>query len=98
MKFGLADALEPANPSLPTYRTAADVLEKKNGSGIRLAGWTVARTFLIFPPFLLIGVPWKKALLGAAGASLLISFFTLIRISNAGPMTPLGATRRRRRR
>lgn len=98
MTFGLADALVPAQPSLPTYRTAADVLEKKNGSGWRLAGWTVARTVLILPPFLLVGVPAKKAIMGALGASLLISFFTLIRIANAGPMSPLGAARSRRRR
>ena len=47
--------------SLPTYQTIADVLEKKNGSGIRLVGWTVLRSLLIAPPMLLVGVPAKKA-------------------------------------
>jgi hypothetical protein len=69
--------------ALPTYATVADVLEKKNGSGIRLAGWTIARTFLIAPPMMMVGVsPWR-ALLGAAIGSGLISIFTLLRIYNA---------------
>lgn len=80
MKFGLAA------PALPTYRTAADVLEKKNGSGLRLVGWTVARTVMIAPPMMLVGVPWKKAVLGAFAASIFISMFTVLRIYNAGPM------------
>jgi hypothetical protein len=70
-------------PSLPTYATIADVLEKKNGSGIRLAGWTVARTVLIAPWFRLVGVPWRKAFLGAAIASVAISVFTMLRIASA---------------
>ena len=87
--------------ALPTYKTAAEVLEKKTGSGLKLAGWTVARTILIAPPVMLAGVPAKKAFLGAAFASLLISTFTLLRIFNAGPMTkvpmtPLGRSRARR--
>lgn len=73
----------PQQASLPTYHTVADVLEKKNGSGLRLAGWTVARTLMIAPPFLLVGVPWKQAFGGAALSSALISLFTLIRISDA---------------
>ena len=75
--------LAPATPSLPTYHTVADVLEKKNGSGWRLAGWTIARTLMIAPPFLLVGVPAKKAFAGAALSSALISLFTLIRIADA---------------
>lgn len=70
-------------PALPTYSTIADVLEKKNGSGIRLAGWTVARTALIAPFMMIVGVPAKKAFAGAAIASAAISIFTLIRIYNA---------------
>lgn len=69
-----------AQSALPTYRTAAAVLENDKGSGLRLAGWTVARTILIAPPFLLVGVPWKQALGGAAIASGFISLFTLLRI------------------
>ncbi len=30
------------------------------------AGWTVARTLMIAPPFLLVGVPWKQAFGGIA--------------------------------
>jgi hypothetical protein len=78
-----ADVQLSPTPSLPTYHTVADVLEKKNGSGLRLAGWTVARTLMIAPPFLLVGVPWKQAFGGAAISSALISLFTLIRISDA---------------
>jgi len=70
-------------PALPTYSTIADVLEKKNGSGIRLVGWTVARTALIAPFMMAVGVPAKKAFAGAAIASAAISIFTLIRIYNA---------------
>ena len=80
----LPSSTAPAQtPSLPTYHTVADVLEKKNGSGLRLAGWTVARTLMIAPPFMLVGVPAKKAFAGAALSSLLISLFTLIRIDDA---------------
>lgn len=69
--------------ALPTYRTAADVLEKKNGSGLRLVGWTLARTVLIAPPMQLVGVDGKRAWGGGLIASSLISLFTLLRIYNA---------------
>lgn len=72
-----------AEAALPTYKTAANVLEKDKGSGLRLAGWTVARTILIAPPFMLVGVPAKQAFAGAAIASGLISVFTLLRIFDA---------------
>lgn len=72
-----------ARPDLPTYATVADVLEKKNGSGLRLAGWTVARTAMIAPPMLAVGVPVRQALAGSALASCLISLFTLLRIKGA---------------
>lgn len=70
-------------PALPTYSTIADVLEKKNGSGIRLVGWTAARTLLIAPFMMIAGVPAKQAFKGAAIASVAISLFTLVRIYNA---------------
>lgn len=70
--------------SLPTYQTVASVLEGKNGSGIRLAGWTVARTLLIAPPMMAVGVSPKRAFAGAALGSALISIFTLVRVYNAG--------------
>lgn len=68
---------------LPTYKTAAEVLERDKGSGVRLAGWTVARTLLIAPPMMLVGVPARQAFLGAAFASTLISVFTLLRLFDA---------------
>ncbi len=80
--------------ALPTYRTAARVLEQDKGSGIRLAGWTVARTIMIAPPFMLVGVPAKQAFIGAGLASLMISAFTLIRIFDARS-TGLAGIRRR---
>jgi hypothetical protein len=86
---------EPKTPALPTYKTVADYLEKKNGSGIRLFGWTIARSFLIAPPMMLVGVPPKKAFLGAFLASGLISLFTLMRISNAADQALAAAHQRR---
>jgi hypothetical protein len=68
---------------IPTYATAADVLSKKTGSGLKLAGWTVARTLLIAPPMMLWGVESRKAWLGAATASVLISVFAMLRIFDA---------------
>jgi hypothetical protein len=78
------------SPALPTYATVADVLEKKNGSGWRLAGWTVLRTLLIAPPMMAVGVPAKQAFGGAALASGLISVFTLMRIAHAGANAGVG--------
>lgn len=69
--------------ALPTYRTAAHVLEGDRGSGVRLLGWTVARTLLIAPPMMIVGIPAKQAFAGAAIASGLISIFTLLRIFDA---------------
>lgn len=77
-----SDADGTKKPALPTYATVADVLEKKNGSGIRLLGWTAARTVMIAPFIMAVGVPWKKALLGSLIASGAISLFTLMRIGN----------------
>jgi hypothetical protein len=83
---------------LPTYRTAARVLEGEKGSGLKLAGWTVARTFMIAPPMMLVGVPTKQAFFGAAFASALISTFTLLRLFDARNTGMAGTTLRRRRR
>ena len=91
----MSTALAPS-PSLPTYKTAAAVLEGTTGSGWKLVGWTALRTVLIAPPMMLVGVDAKKAWGGAAVASVLISSLTLLRIFSAGPMSPLGATRSRR--
>jgi len=82
-----------AEPALPTYRTAANVLERKNGSGWRLAGWTVARTMLIGPPMMVVGIPAKQAFAGAALASGLISVFTLLRILDASGTGALAGAR-----
>lgn len=70
-------------PQLPTYRTIAAVLEKKTGAGLRLLGWTMARTLLIAPFMRLVGVPWGKAFAGAGLASCAISTLALIRVANA---------------
>lgn len=73
-------------PDLPTYATVADVLEKKNGSGVRLLGWSVARAVLIAVPVkvaLWRRVSWGEALLGGAAASAAISILTLIRIKRS---------------
>lgn len=77
--------------ALPTYRTAAAVLEGHTGSGLRLAGWTVARTIMIAPPFMVVGVPFGQALKGAMLASGLISLFTLVRLHH-GRKTNLKGT------
>ena len=91
--------------ALPTYRTAAAVLEGHTGSGVRLIGWTLARTLLIAPPMMLVGASAKQAFFGAALASGLISTLTVFRIFN-GRQTglagisgyrPTGAARPRRR-
>lgn len=71
-------------PNLPTYATVADVLEKKNGSGIRLLGWTIARAVLIAVPVKVVGrTRWDQALAGGAAASVAISILTLLRIGKA---------------
>lgn len=70
-------------PTLPSYQTAARVLEGDKGSGWRLAGWTLARTLLIAPPMMLMGVDAKRAFLGAGLASGLMSVFVLLRIFDA---------------
>ena len=91
-----------ARSSIPTYATAADVLSRKTGSGLKLAGWTVARTLLIAPPMMLFGVPAKQAWLGASAASVMISIFAMLRIFDArtvglaGRRTPPRVMRRLR--
>lgn len=79
--------------ALPTYRTAARVLEQEKGSGFALAGWTVLRTLMIAPPMMVIGVPAKQAFAGAMLGSGLISLFTLLRLFNARE-TGLGGLKR----
>ena len=69
-----------AEAQLPTYKTAARVLEQEKGSGLKLAGWTVLRTIIIAPPMMVVGVPAKQAWAGAAISSGLISIFTLLRL------------------
>jgi hypothetical protein len=81
--LGETDIVE-SRAALPTYATIADVLEKKNGSGVRLVGWTLARTLLIMPGMLAVGVQPKKAFLGSLISSSIISVLTLVRIYNAG--------------
>ena len=82
-------------PSMPTYLSAAETLERKTGSGLKLLGWTVLRTLLIAPPMQIVGVPAKQAWWGAALSSGLISALAMARIFNAGQLS--GARSRRRR-
>ncbi len=89
-----------AQARLPTYRTAARVLEGEKGSGTALLGWTVARIAMIAPPFVVVGVPVRQALTGAALSSVLISMFTVLRLFDAKQRLALSgphATRRARR-
>lgn len=81
-------------PSLPTYQTAANVLEKDKGSGLKLVGYTLLRTLLIAPPMMAIGVDWKRAWLGAGLASGLMSVFVLLRIFDARATNLAGLNRR----
>ena len=93
-----------AQSPIPTYRTAADVLSRKTGSGLRMVGWTIARTLLIAPPVLLF-TPRQvhnRVWLGAAASSILISIFAVLRIFDAkqtglsGRRTPRPVMRRAR--
>lgn len=84
-----------AGTALPTYLSAARFLERKNGSGVKLLGWTLARTLMIAPPMMLVGISAKKAFAGAAIASTLISLFAVLRLYDAGPRRSLGSARRR---
>lgn len=72
-----------ASPALPSYQTAAATLEGDKGSGIRLFGWTIARTLLIAPAMQIVGVPARQAWIGAGLASGVMSVFVLLRIFDA---------------
>ena len=89
-------ALRQYKSPIPTYHSAADVLSRKTGSGAKLAGWTVARTLMIAPPMMIVGVPARQAWLGAALASGLISVFAMLRIFNAANNELMGRGMRRR--
>lgn len=78
---------------IPTYHASANVLSRQNGSGWKLVGWTVARTLLIAPPMLVVGVDAKQAWLGAGLASSLISALALLRIFDASK-SGLGGSKR----
>lgn len=72
------------NPTgLPTYRTCAAVLERKNDSGLALAGWTVARAALVMPGFLLVGNDLKRSVVGSLIVSSAMSALVLFRVFNA---------------
>jgi len=65
---------------LPSYQTAAETLERKNGAGWRLLYWTAMRGAFIALPVKVAGATWKQALVGAGLASGLISLFVLARL------------------
>lgn len=85
-------------PSMPTYLSAAETLERKTGSGLKLAGWSLLRMLLIAPPILLITPKevHRKVWIGAAMSTALISVLAMLRIFNAGQ--GLAGGRRRRLR
>lgn len=80
-------------PQLPTYKSVAALLERKTGSGLKLFGWTVARTILIAPPMWAAGraldgrvdgftaISWRQAFIGAGIASALISSLAVLRVA-----------------
>lgn len=72
-----------SRPALPTYQTAARVLEGHNGSGARLVGYTVARTLMIAPFMMIGGMPAKQAFFWSFMASSTMSIFVLLRIFDA---------------
>lgn len=80
-----ARELKGAKPSLdaklPSYQTAADYMEQKNGAGIRLVGWSLGRAALIAVPVRVAGATWKQAIWGGLLASALISSFVLLRLN-----------------
>lgn len=87
-------------PSMPTYLSAAETLERKTGSGLKLAGWSLLRMLLIAPPILLITPRevHRKVWIGAALSTTLISVLAMLRIFNAGQVGLAGGRRRRRLR
>lgn len=89
-----------SKPTMPTYLSAASVLEKKTGSGWKLAGWTVLRMLLIAPPVLLVTPPevHRRVWYGAALSSGLISVLAMMRILNAGQNGSLAGRPRSRSR
>ena len=60
-------------PTLPTYTNAAALLERRNGAGLRLAGWTLARSVLIAAGVMVVGVKPQRALAGGLVASVLVT-------------------------
>lgn len=82
---------------MPTYLSAAETLERKTGSGWKLAGWTLLRMLLIAPPILLITPreAHRRVWVGAAMSSALISTLALLRIFNAAHVG-LGRPRQKR--
>lgn len=85
------------HPALPTYQSVAAVLEKQTGSGIKLVGWTFARSVLIIPGMLLVGTEWKKAVFGSLLASSFISVLALARVYNASFQGEVEAFARKRK-
>jgi len=69
------------DPVLPTYRSAAAALERRNGAGLRLVGWTAARAALIAAGMLVVGVEPGKAAAGSVVASVLISTLAVCALS-----------------
>lgn len=72
-------------PTLPTYQNAAALLERRNGAGWRLVGWTLARSALIATGVTIAGVEPKKALAGGLVASGLITLLAVLCLAGEEP-------------
>jgi hypothetical protein len=66
---------------LPSSASAKAFLAGEPGGAGKLLLSTGLRSLLIAPGLFLVGIPWKKALLGAAISSLTISTFIIIYMS-----------------
>lgn len=67
--------------SLPSSDAASAFLEGAPGGGFALVTSTALRSVLIAPGLIAVGIPWKKALLGALVSSISITTFILIYMS-----------------
>ena len=71
-------------PRLPTYATSAALLERQNGAGWRLLGWTGLRAALISVPMLAVGVDARRAARGSLLASSIITAVAVFCLNDRG--------------
>lgn len=73
--------LGKSSGDLPSSASAKAFLAGEPGGAGKLLLSTGLRSLLIAPGLLLVGIPWKKAFMGAAISSLSISTFIIIYMS-----------------